>query len=120
MGHRESGDGKIFGFEKRPRLDFPEVKRHGGRVAAQHHILDQGADAIQCGAPSKDFELVNRLPAHERAEQTAEAENMIQVTVREQDARQMPKANPRLQDLALSPFAAIDQKTIFVVCDDLS
>jgi hypothetical protein len=45
---------------------------------------------------------------------------MIQVTVREQDARQMPKANPRLQDLALSPFAAIDQKTIFVVCDDLS
>jgi hypothetical protein len=45
---------------------------------------------------------------------------MIQVTVREQDARQMPEADPCLQDLALCPFAAIDQKTIFVVRYDLS
>jgi hypothetical protein len=32
----------------------------------------------------------------------------------------MPEANPRLQDLALCPFAAINQKTIFVVRYDLS
>ena len=39
--------------------------------------------------------------------------------VREEDARKILKARTRLQDLALSPLTAIDQKTILVMLDDL-
>ena len=87
MRHRKSRDRKIFRIEENPRLDFPKMKRHGRLVAAQDNIINQSSDAIQCGASAEDFELVNRFPAHERADQAAKSEDMIEVAMREQDAR---------------------------------
>jgi hypothetical protein len=72
-------------------------------------------DAIKCGAPAEDFEFINRLPTQESAEQPAQPEDMIEMSVREQDARQAFESDPRLQNLALGSFAAIDEETVFVV-----
>ena len=44
---------------------------------------------------------------------------MIEVSMCEENPGEVLKARPRLQDLALSPFAAVDQKTIFIMFDDL-
>ena len=44
---------------------------------------------------------------------------MIEMSMRQQDAGKMLETHARLQDLTLRAFAAIDQKTIFIVFDDL-
>ena len=38
--------------------------------------------------------------------------------MRKQDARQMPEADTGLQNLTLCAFAAVNEKTIFVMRDD--
>ena len=76
-------------------------------------------DAVERGASAENFQFVDRLPAQEGAEQPAQPEDMIEVSVRKQDARQAFESDPRLQDLALRPLAAVHEETIFVVADDL-
>ena len=49
----------------------------------------------------------------------AQAEDVVEVAVRQQDARQVAETDARLQDLALRAFAAVDEKTILIVLDDL-
>jgi hypothetical protein len=44
---------------------------------------------------------------------------MIEMSVGKQDAREVLETRTRLQDLPLRALAAIDQKTIFIVFDDL-
>jgi hypothetical protein len=44
---------------------------------------------------------------------------VIEVTVREQDARQPFEADARLQNLALCALAAVHEEAILVVTDDL-
>jgi hypothetical protein len=44
---------------------------------------------------------------------------VIEVAVRQQDAGEVPEADSRLQDLTLGALAAVDQKTIFIVLNDL-
>ncbi len=75
--------------------------------------------AIQRGTPAENLEFVNRLPAQERAEQTAQPENVIEMTMREQNAIQVFESQTRLQDLPLRAFAAIHQKAILVVLHHL-
>ena len=41
------------------------------------------------------------------------------MSVCEEDAGEILKARTRLQDLALSPLSAIDQKPVFIMLDDL-
>jgi hypothetical protein len=76
-------------------------------------------NAIERGTPSEDIELIDRLPAQERGHQPAQPKDMIEMAVREQDACKVLETSARLQDLALCAFTAIDQKTIFVMFDDL-
>jgi hypothetical protein len=44
---------------------------------------------------------------------------MVKMPMSQQDAREVLEARAGLQDLSLRTFAAIDQKTIFIVFDDL-
>ena len=92
----------------------------GVLITAEDNIINQSANTIQCPTSAEDFKLINCFPAHERADQAAEAEDVIEVTMRQQDARQMPEADTGLQNLTLCAFAAVNEKTIFVVRDDKS
>ena len=76
-------------------------------------------DAVERGASAVYFEFVNRLPAQERTEQPAQPKDVIEMSMRQQDAREILEARARLQDLALCAFAAINQETIFIVFDNL-
>ena len=57
--------------------------------------------------------------AQKRAQQSAQPQDMIEVSMCEKNAGKVLKARTRLQNLALSPFPAVDQKTIFIMLDDL-
>ena len=109
---------KSLGFEEYAGLDLAELKRHGRLVAAQHHAIQQVVHTVECGAPAEDLQFLDGFPAQERAEQTAQAQDVVEVPVRQQHARQVPEAHAGLQDLPLGALAAIDQKAIFVVLDD--
>ena len=76
-------------------------------------------DTVKGGTPGEDIQLINRLPAQEGAEQSAQAQDVIEVSMREKDAREILEARTGLQDLALGPLAAVDQKTIFIMLDNL-
>ena len=76
-------------------------------------------NALKRGASAENFQLVDRLPAQEGAEQPAQPEDMIEMSVCEQDARQAFESDPRLQNLALRALAAIHEEAIFIVTDDL-
>ena len=44
---------------------------------------------------------------------------MVEVTVGKKDAREILETGARLQDLALCALAAVDQKSVLIVFDDL-
>ena len=90
----------------------------GGWLPRNTTPIQQVVDTVERGAPAEDLELVDRLPAQECAEQTAEAQDMIEMPVCQQDPRQVLEACAGLQDLTLRAFAAIDQKTILAMFDD--
>ena len=75
--------------------------------------------AVQRQAPTVDLKLLDGLPAQEGAQQAAQSEYVIEVTMRQKDPRQVPETHACLQDLALRPFPAIDQESILVVLYDL-
>jgi len=100
-------------------LDLVHVQWHGRLVATQHHIVNQRVDTIERGAPAKDIELIDRFPSKKGTEQTAQSEDVIEVSVCEQNVVDILKPRARLQNLSLCAFAAIHQKAIFIVFDDL-
>ena len=50
-------------------------------------------DAVERGTPAEDIEFIHRLPAQERGHQPAQPKDMIEVTVCEQNAREVLKAS---------------------------
>jgi hypothetical protein len=76
-------------------------------------------DTVERGTPAEDIKFVNRFPSQERAEQTAKPKNVIEMSVCKQYICEVFKSRTRLQDLSLCAFAAIHQKTIFIVFDDV-
>ncbi len=50
-------------------------------------------DAVERLPAAVDLQFLDRLPAQEGAEQTAQPEDMVKMPVREQNARQPFKAN---------------------------
>ncbi len=119
VGHRKRRDREIVRFEERPRLDLVHPDRHGRLVAAQDHTVDQVMDPVEGGAAAEDIQLLDRLPAHECGHQTGQPEDMVEVTMRQQDAGQVLEPGTRLQDLALGALPTIHQKSIFIMFDDL-
>ena len=59
------------------------------------------------------MDFVERFPAAECREQAAQAENMIEVRMRQEDPVEALEADAAAEDLALRAFAAIDQETLF-------
>ena len=76
-------------------------------------------DSVEGSSPGEDIQFINCFPSQERTEQSAQTQDVVKMSMCEEDAGEILKARSRLQDLALSPLSAVDQKTIFIMFDDL-
>jgi hypothetical protein len=56
--------------------------------------------------------VLDALPASKRGQKAAEAEDVIEVSVGDEDAIEAAKPNSGPEDLALGPFAAVDQESM--------
>jgi len=64
---------------------------------------------------AQDVDLINGLPTHKGGDKASQPQNVIEVTMREQNIIEALEANSRFEDLALGAFAAIDEEAIFFV-----
>ncbi len=76
--------------------DRDQVNGHGRFRAAQYHAVHQVADALQRARAAVNFKVVDALPAHEGGEQPAEPEDVVEVTVGDEDAVETLEADARL------------------------
>ena len=120
MENREGGHREIPRFEKDSRLDLMQVKGDRRLTAAQHHAIEQVMDAVERPLAAVNIKFLDRFPAHERGEQSCQAEDVVQVPVGDENIVQVPESDPGLQNLALGALAAVDQEAEFVMLYDLS
>ena len=76
-------------------------------------------DAVERGTPTENIKLIDCFPTQKRTEQPTQPKDVIEMSMREQNSRQVLKARARLQYLTLRTLTAIDQETIFIVFNDL-
>src|SRR5512135_561660 len=76
-------------------------------------------DAVQGPLAAIDVHFLNRLPTHEGGEQPCQPEDVVKMSMGDQDMAEILKAQAGLQDLALGALTAIDQEAVFIVLDDL-
>jgi hypothetical protein len=119
MSHRKCADCKIIRFEEQPGLELVQAQRHGSLVAPQDNTVQQIMDAVEGGPPGKDIEFLNRFPTQKGAEQPAQSEDVIEMTMRQKNACEIFETDTRLQDLTLCALTAVDQKTVLIMFDDL-
>ncbi len=62
-----------------------------------------------------DLNIIHDLPPHESGDDSRQAQDMIQVAMRQEYLIQPFKTCPRPQDLALRTFTAIHQKAIILM-----
>src|SRR5258706_9873648 len=117
--HWKRRDGEIVSFEKLAGFDLLHFQRHWRLVAAQDYIIKKCMHTVECGAPSKDLKFFDGFPSQKSGKQTTQTKDMIEVSMCEQYARKTFESYPRLQDLSLCAFAAVNEKTIFVMRNDL-
>ena len=84
-----------------------------------HHAVQQVADTLQRVRAAVNLEAVNGFPAHEGGEQPAKPENVVEVSVGDEDAVEALKADAGLQDLALGTLAAVDQEAVLILLDEV-
>ena len=104
-------------LEENTRLNFAEFQRHGRLSAAQNHRIEQVLNALKRRAPAVNFEILNGFPAHKGCKPTGQPENMVEMAVGDQDAVESFKTDPGLEYLTLRAFAAVNQKTEFIMFD---
>ena len=115
MLHREGAHGEVGRVKEHPARHRDQLHRHGRLGAAQHYLEQQVVNAVKRGSAAVDLQLLDGLPAHERGEQPAEAQDVVEVSVGDEDAVEPLEAYPRLQDLPLRALAAVHQEAVLVV-----
>jgi len=106
-------------FNDNARLDLVELDLNGGASATQDYAMEQVVDAFQGPASAEDLDALDSFPTGEGGNQSGQTKDMIQVTVRDQDAVQAFEPQPRLHDLSLCSLTAIDQEAVLVMDNNL-
>ncbi|MEZ4555836.1 MAG: hypothetical protein R2854_05180 [Caldilineaceae bacterium] len=88
-----------------------------GTCPAEDHIHQRG-HAGQRGGAGEDVQFLQRFPAPQSRGQPAQAEDVVQMAVGEQDFVQAAEAEAAAQQLPLGAFAAVDHEAVFVVHDN--
>jgi hypothetical protein len=115
--YREGPQLESLVFEQNAWRDdvIPDVQ--GGLARAEDNS-HQVSDSLQRPGPAVDLHLINGFPPAKGGSQAAQAEDMIQVAVSEQDAVQSFEPQTAAQDLALRTLTAVDEKSVLTVQQD--
>jgi len=117
--HGERSDGEVVVFKNYTGFELAQVKGDGRLCAAQHDAVQQVVDASHRPASGEDFHFFHRFPAHEGGEQPAEAQNVVEVAVGDEDFVKPLESQAGFQNLPLGALAAVHEEAVFVVNDDL-
>jgi len=82
------------------------IERHGDR------FLDRIFTDVERARAAMNGHHVRGLPQAQRREETGDAEHVIEMSVRQQDAIEPPEAGAAAQQLALRALAAINQDAL--------
>ena len=88
-------------------------------MASQNDAEEEIVDPFQGPSAPPDLQTIDGFPAHECGKQPCQTEDVIEMTVCDQDPIETPESDPRLQDLALRPLTAIDQESVIPITYDL-
>src|SRR6266542_361816 len=119
MSDRKRGDCEIIRFKKCARFDLIQSKWHGRLVTTQNNSVKQIMHTVECRTPTENIKLIHCFPTQESGHQPTQSKDMIEMPMREQNAREISKTHTRLQNLTLCALTTIDQKTIFIMFDNL-
>ena len=70
----------------KPGLQFQQLDLNRQALVIQHDAEQQLVDAVERRAPAEDFQRLDVLPAGEGRNQPAQAEDVVEMRVRQQDA----------------------------------
>ena len=76
-------------------------------------------DALEGVATGVDLERFDRFPAHEGREQATQSEDVVEMSVGNENPVQAAKPDARLKDLPLRPLSTVDQEAVLTVGDNL-
>ena len=108
MLHRYGCDIKFIFLDNDTFFHRHECQIKGSVVAAQDNSINQIVHAAQGSFAPIYFQGIDRFPAQQGGEQSCQAQNMIEMTMRDQNTIEAFKSNPRLQNLSLGAFPTID------------
>src|SRR5581483_1476621 len=109
MQHRERAYLQIFFAHEHARFNV-NVFDFDFDFFAAHDDFHQIAHAVERPTPAVDFEFRNALhiPLPERRGESADAENVVEMPVRQKDAAQVFEADAAAKNLALGAFRTIE------------
>jgi hypothetical protein len=117
--NREGTDREVVVLKKNARIDLAQVEGDGRLRAAQDDGVNEVVDAPHRPGPGEDFHFFHRFPAHEGGEQPAEAEDVVEMAVGDEDFVQPLEPQAGFEDLPLRAFSAVHEEAMFVVNDNL-
>lgn len=77
-------------------------------------------NAVQRPFTCQDLEIVDRLPSGKSRDQPSQSEDVVEMTMCDQDAIETPEPDSRPQNLSLGALATINQESLVAVGQDLS
>jgi len=86
--HRESPDGEVFGFKNHARFNIEEIDSHGRLRPAQYHPINQVIHAFHRMAAAVNIDFFYGFPAHKGGNQPGQAQDVVQMPMRQQDVIQ--------------------------------
>ena len=115
MIYRKTGYLEIFFIEENPFGKQMKSQKIGSTIPAQNNGKKQVTDAGDCIFSAVNIHVFHAFPAKERWKESGCSQNMIQMTVSKKNFIYSFETASGGEDLSLSAFSAIDQKTKFVM-----
>jgi hypothetical protein len=72
---------------------------------------------VQCVLGAVDFNFFHHLPAEKSGNKPSQAENMVKVTVGQENLIETFKTNTSTKDLSLSSLTTINKEAVFFMLD---
>ncbi len=111
-GKRRQSESAVL--KQQTRLHLIQLDAHIGNLPWPKDNLHQRLHTRQGKRPAVDVQFLQRLPAPQRAGQPAQAQDVVEVTVGEQNLVEPAETQARAQQLALRAFAAVDHEAVLV------
>ena len=118
MGHRKCPHSKIVLLDDGARLEHDALDLEWGRSVRPDHLGQQAPHGAERRRAAVHGEAAARFQQRQGGDQTADAEQMVEMGVGEQDAVQPTQPEPAREQLALGALAAVHQEPAPPVQDE--